>query len=88
LPPSAHRALYCRLLLRGGTMAVVLSRLHEEGHMPNERPLEGHFACGGAGGAIMMTADCLGREFKSRNHKLRFHHRSHTTWTCDCGAVV
>jgi hypothetical protein len=39
--------------------------------MPTEWPLEGHFECGGQGG-LLVTSDCLGREFTSRtaNHDL------------------
>jgi len=39
--------------------------------MPKEWPLEGHFECGGQGG-LLVTPDCLGREFTSRtaNHDL------------------
>jgi hypothetical protein len=36
----------------------------EEAHMSKEWPLEGHFQCGGQG--LLVTPDCLGREFTSR----------------------
>ena len=38
--------------------------------MPKEWPLEGHFECGGQGG-LLVTPDCLGREFTSRRGYLR-----------------
>jgi hypothetical protein len=50
--------------MRGITMAVASSRLHEEAHMSREWPLEGHFKCGGQ--SLLVTADCLGQEFASR----------------------
>jgi hypothetical protein len=34
--------------------------------MSKEWPLEGYFVCGGGGTGVLMTADCLGREFTSR----------------------